>query len=60
MVCNNPKMMFQNEKQMMEYVQQSVKNFTVIQVVLGIGLGVCIVLLLKEIYRMFKNMRRRV
>ena len=60
MVCNNPKMMFQNEKQMMEYVQQSVKNYTVIQVVLGVGLGVCIVLLLKEIYRMFKNMRRRV
>ena len=47
MVCNHPKMMFQNEKQMVEFVQQSVRNLHLIHAILGVGVSVCIFLLLK-------------
>ena len=59
-VCNKPKMIFENEKQMMEYIQQSVRSLNIIHVLLVIGLTVSIVWMMREVYRMARSMRRKV
>jgi hypothetical protein len=59
-VCNSPEMVFQNEKQMMRFIEQSIKSLNAVHVLLGIGFAVCLFLLLKELYSWAKSMRGRV
>ena len=59
-VCLEPEMMFPNQQQMMKYINQSINSLNVLNVLLAIGLIVCTVLLLKEIYSVGKSMSRTV
>ena len=45
-VCQAPEMMFPNQQQMIRYIKQSINGLNVLNVILALGLLVCIALLL--------------
>jgi hypothetical protein len=54
-VCSNPKMIFLNEKQMMTYIEQSIKSLNFVNVIMTVSFLFCFIALLKEFYKLIKD-----
>lgn len=54
-ICSNPKMIFLNSKQMIAFIDQSIKNLNFVNIIMAVSLLFFTIAFFKEVYKFVKN-----